>query len=169
MKIRDMIPTQWGLHNEPVKYDPDFSAFSLHGDMDRLFDHLTRDFFETARFDFRPTLGYANVPRVDVTETDTEFQVSAELPGMDEKDLDVSLHDGTLTIKGEKKMEKEDKQKEFYRMERSYGSFQRSFLLPDVIDQDNIDASFKNGVLNVTLPKTPEAKKEVRKIDIHSN
>src|ERR1700730_15274827 len=88
------------------------------------------------------------------------------LPGMDESNIDVKFSDGTLTIKGEKKDEREEKQKDYYLSERRYGSFQRSFGVPDGVDADKIEAHFKNGVLTVTLPKRPEAQKSEKKIAI---
>ncbi|MDP7557437.1 MAG: Hsp20/alpha crystallin family protein [Nitrospinaceae bacterium] len=166
MNFRNLIPTRRNSHNTPVHYDPDASFF-IGEDMNRLFNHLSRDFFNNTSFDFRPVLAHSCAPKVDVTETENEFLISAELPGMDEKDIDVTFDDGNLTLKGEKKIEKEDKLKEYYRVERSYGSFQRSFQVPETVDQDNIDASFSKGVLTVKLPKTPEEKKEVKKIPVN--
>lgn len=103
-------------------------------------------------------------PAIDVTESDTAYEIAAELPGMDEKNVDVTLANGVLTIKGEKKEEREEKKKDYYLSERSFGSFERSFRLPDSVDTAKIDAAFKNGILNITLPKTPEAKQSEKKI-----
>ncbi|PYV90953.1 MAG: hypothetical protein DMG05_08590 [Acidobacteria bacterium] len=100
-------------------------------------------------------------PRVDISESDKEFQVTAELPGMDEKNLDISLANSVLTLKGEKK---EDKRKDYYRMERSYGMFRRT--IPEGVDLEKVEAFFRKGVLTVTLPKTVEAQKERKKIPI---
>jgi len=88
------------------------------------------------------------------------------LPGMDEKNIEVKVADGTLTIKGEKQEEKEEKKKDYYLRERSFGSFERSFAIPEGVDVDKIEASFKKGVLTLTLPKKPEAQKPAKKIDI---
>jgi len=85
---------------------------------------------------------------------------------MDEKNIDVKVADGTLTIKGEKQEEKEEKKKDYYLRERSFGSFERSFAIPEGVDADKIEASFKKGVLTLTLPKKPEAQKPAKKIDI---
>jgi len=166
MNFRNLIPTRRNSYNTPAHYDPDASFF-IGEDMNRLFNHLSRDFFNNTSFDFRPVLAHSCVPKVDVTETENEFLISAELPGMDEKDIDITVDDGVVTLKGEKKMEKEDQQKEYYRVERSYGSFQRSFQIPESVDPDKIDASFTNGVLTVKMPKAPEEKKEVKKISIN--
>jgi HSP20 family protein len=101
-----------------------------------------------------------------VVNKEKAYEITAELPGMDESNIDVKVSDGTLTIKGEKKEEKEEKEKDYYLSERRYGSFQRAFAVPDGVDTDKIDAQFKNGVLTVTLPKTAEAQKSEKKIAI---
>ncbi len=105
-------------------------------------------------------------PAVDVAEKDNAYEITAELPGLDEKNIEVSLANGGLTIKGEKKEEKEEKRKDYYLKERHYGSFERSFTLPDGVDTDKIDASFSKGVLTVKLPKKPEAIKPEKKIAV---
>jgi len=110
--------------------------------------------------------GFGTVPAVDIAEKDKEYEITAELPGMDEKNIDVKFADGLLTIKGEKKEEKEEKKKDFYLSERRYGSFQRSFQVPVSVDADKIEAKFANGVLTVRLPKSPEAQKNEKKITI---
>ena len=130
--------------------------------MDSLFDNFYRG-FDIGPFESR--LG-AFSPKVDVTENDKEIKISAELPGMDEKDIEVSLHNDMLTIKGEKKEEKEDKGKDYYRMERSYGSFLRTIPLPAEVETDKVEAKFKKGVLSITLPKTAKAVAETKKIAV---
>ena len=103
--------------------------------------------------------------RFEVADSDDAIEVSAELPGVDQQDVDVTLAEGVLTIKGEKKSESEEK-KDYYRSERSYGSFSRSFRLPDSVDETKIKATFDNGVLAVTLPKRPEVKAKAKKIAV---
>jgi HSP20 family protein len=98
------------------------------------------------------------MPAVDIFEKDDKFVVKAELPGMKEEDIDVSVVGNTLTIKGEKKTETEVKEEDYYRCERSYGSFYRSIPLPSTVDASKIEASYEGGVLEVTLPKTAEVK-----------
>jgi HSP20 family protein len=144
----------------------------IRREMDRLFDEFGRGMFPSpARWSmpelepFWRSTGRGMEPVVDVVEKADRYEISAELPGMDEKNVEVRLSNGSLVIKGEKKEEKEEKEANYYMSERRYGSFQRSFRLPDGVDSDKIDASFKNGVLKVSLPKTEEAKKET-KIDI---
>ncbi|MFQ5955202.1 MAG: Hsp20/alpha crystallin family protein [Kiloniellales bacterium] len=148
---------------------------SLRREIDRLFDDFLtgfrwpffgRSLFEMEPFGrFEPLLG-VTAPSVDLSETDKAYEVTAELPGMDEKDIELLLSDDVLTIKGEKKEEKEERKKEYYHSERRYGSFTRSFRLPEDIDQGKISASFKNGVLTVTLPKTSEARRKVKRISV---
>jgi len=107
-----------------------------------------------------------SVPAVDATEDEHAYRITAEIPGMTEKDVEVKLSDGMITIAGEKREEKEQKDKNYPVSERRYGSFQRSFALPDTVDRDKIDARFAKGVLTLTLPKKPEAVKQQKKIEV---
>ena len=104
--------------------------------------------------------------RFDVSEDGDGIEISAELPGMDEKDVELTVTDGVLTVKGVKKSETEEKKKDYYRSERRFGSVMRSFRLPDTVDQDKIEASFDKGVLKIALAKRPEAKAEAKKIAV---
>jgi len=106
------------------------------------------------------------VPELDVRETDTAIIVEAELPGVDEKDITVSVANGYLTIKGEKRSESEQSEESYYVAERSFGSFQRSLRLPDTVDEDKIEASFERGVLKINAPKRADAQRSERKIPI---
>jgi len=124
---------------------------------------LTQPMFQGEFFRDR---SWNTAPAVDVIEKDKEFEITAELPGMDESNIDVKFSDGTLTIKGEKRDDKEEKKKGYYLSERRYGSFQRSFQLPEGVDVDKIDASFTKGILTVKLPKTAEAQKAEKKITV---
>ncbi|MGH6718552.1 MAG: Hsp20/alpha crystallin family protein [Alphaproteobacteria bacterium] len=132
--------------------------------MDRLFDDFLRALPAV------PRLGASSegavVPKLDVAETDKEIVVSTELPGIDEKDVDVTLKDGVLTIKGEKKAEKEEKGKNFHRLERSYGAFSRTVVVPADVDEGKVKAGFAKGVLTVTLPKKPGTQTAARKITV---
>jgi HSP20 family protein len=105
------------------------------------------------------------LPAIDVTESDKSYEITAELPGMDEKNIEVNVISGGLTIKGEKKDEYEQKAKDCYVSERRYGSFERYLRLPDGVDAGKIEASFKNGILTVALPKTSEAQ-QPKKIEV---
>ena len=114
----------------------------------------------------RRELSWTGAPAVDITESDKAYEVTAELPGMDEKNIAVKVVNGNLTIEGKKQEEKEEKKKDYYLHERRFGSFERSFQVPEGVDADKIEASFKKGVLTVVLPKKPEAQKPARKIDV---
>lgn len=136
-----------------VKYSPVRSLFDLRSSVDRLFD----DFFSMDRTLLRePSLSV--VPAVDLEETEDAFKITAELPGMDKKDIQITFENNVLSISGEKKAEKEIKEDNYHRLERSYGKFHRSFELPGYIERDKIEADYKDGVLHVTVPKTEEAK-----------
>jgi HSP20 family protein len=153
----------------------EFHPFAnLRREIDRLFDDIEwgswrlptpRSLFDVEPL-WRGDMGWSKVPAVDVTDTEKTYEVTAELPGMDEKNVEVKFANGVLTIKGEKKEEKEEKQKDYHLSERRYGSFQRSFTVPDGVDADKIEATFKNGILTVSLPKTPEAQKKEKQIAI---
>ena len=137
---------------------------NLHREIDRLFEDFGKG-WPRLSFD-----GKSDVLAIatDVTESDKDYRVTAEIPGMDEKDVEVTVASGMLTMKGEKREEYEETKKDFYRSERSYGAFQRSFRLPEDVDQEKIEASLKKGVLTVVLPKTAEAQKKARKVEIKS-
>lgn len=145
---------------------------TLRREVDRLFENfypLGRHFPSRAFGLEVPRLSaaeWAIAPAVDIAEKDDSYEITAELPGLNERDVDIKLSSGTLTIKGEKSVEKEDERKDYYLSERHYGSFQRSFQVPEGVDADKIDATFSKGVLTVKLPKTPEAKKMEKRIDI---
>jgi HSP20 family protein len=110
---------------------------------------------------------WAMTPRVDIVENDKEVVVTAEVPGMDEKDFDISLTADTLTLHGEKKAEREEKKGNWYRVERSYGSFHRTVPLPCQVDSDKVEARYSKGVLTITLPKLPEEKQHRKRIEVH--
>lgn len=160
MAIRDLVP--FGKKSVSAKRDEENPFSLLRREMDSLFDNFFRG-FDIEPFESR--LGTFS-PRIDIAENDKEIKISAELPGMDEKDIDLSINKELLIIKGEKKEEKEDKGKDYYRMERSYGSFSRSIQLPAEIDTNKVEAMFKKGVLTVTLPKTAKAISDSKKIAV---
>jgi HSP20 family protein len=136
---------------------------SLRHDMERLFEDFSRGFGWASP----PAIsGVGMAPDVDVSETETELKIEADLPGVDERDVEVVLSDGRLTIKGEKRQEKEEKKKDYHLVERSYGSFARSIALPFVADPNQVKASFAKGVLTVTVPKPAEVKAKEKKIPV---
>jgi HSP20 family protein len=159
----------------PARREVSHPLAELQDEMNRVFDRFSRGFpslsFGRDLFDWDPfrtsgkPLGIA-APHVDVSETDKAYQISAELPGLDEKDINVELKDDVLTLSGEKKEEEEKEEKDFHVSERRFGSFRRSFRLPSGVDQSKISADFKKGVLTIAMPKTAEAQQKSRNIDI---
>ncbi|MGB8277921.1 MAG: Hsp20/alpha crystallin family protein [Methylovirgula sp.] len=146
---------------------------TLRHEIDQLFDRFHEPF---SRLPFnRSSLldlswpreaGFGLAPAVDVVEKDKEYEITAELPGLDEKNIEVKVSNGTLMIKGEKKEEKEEHDKDYYVSERRYGSFSRSFQVPASVDASKIEANFTKGVLTVKLPKTAEAMKSEKTIEV---
>ena len=137
-----------------VKWDPFL-------ELEDVSKHLNRIFGRTpARIEpDRELLTMADwTPSVDITETDTAYMIKGEIPGVDRENVKVTIEDGMVTISGERKQEKEEKDKKFHRIERSYGSFMRSFRLPDNVDESAVKAEFKDGMINVTLPKSGKTK-----------
>jgi len=137
-------------------------------DLFREFEEMARHFWSDLPFREITTGGeVAWTPRLDIVETDAGLEVKTELPGLERKDIDISIDRDLLTIKGEKKHEKEEKDRHFHRVERRYGSFYRSVRLPIEVETEKIEATFKDGVLTVNLPRTEGDKKKVKHIDIH--
>jgi len=147
---------------------------SLRRQVDRLFEDFDSDFwrspFRRSVFDVEPIwrrqLKWAGAPAVDIIETDYAYELTADLPGMEGKNIDVKIGKGGLTIKAGKQEEKEEKKKNYYVRERHVGSVERRFALPEGVDTDRIEASFTQGVLTVKLPKKPEAIKPEKKIEV---
>ena len=161
MALRDLTPWRSQSLREKLAEDNPFAA--MHNEMDR----LLANFFDEDRWPMRGD-GNRMVVRWDVAETDEAVKITADLPGLTEKEIDITLADGVLTIKGERKTEQEtdDKDTRYHRVERSYGAFERAMSLPSDVDEGKITADFQNGVLELVLPKKPEAKKKAKKIQV---
>ncbi len=163
MTVRDLIPRSLRKEHLPITHE-DANPFSLlQREMDSLFDNFHR------AFDVEPWVEENKgsfSPKVDIIEGEKEIRVTAELPGIDEKNVEVLLSRDSLTIKGEKKDERESSGKNYYRSECSYGSFSRTILLPEKINTDKAEAHYKKGVLTVTLPRTEETLKDTKKINV---
>jgi HSP20 family protein len=159
MNLKSLVP--WSSPdrgNAARRYTDDNPITSMHREMTRMFDGFFRGMNE-------PLLGSGQFgwPHVDVRETDTQFKVCAELPGLEEKDVEVTFADGVITLKGEKRLEEESA---LY-SERWAGSFERQIVLGDSVNPDDVKATFKNGVLTVVLAKKPEARRQVKRIEIN--
>ena len=186
MDIKKLAPWNWFKTEEeeagahvPVKMDDKQPSYSeenylnpivqLHQEMDKLFENTFRGFgfspFRSELFKPLTTSGLLK-PQVDIGANDKEYTITVEVPGVSEKDVQVEVANNIMTIKGEKKQEKEEKDKDFYRIERSYGSFQRVLSLPDDADQADIKATFKNGILKVKMPRKALPASEVKQVDV---
>jgi HSP20 family protein len=163
MNVRDLVP--WPRPNErdrnlPATQDPAASPLlTLHREMNRLFDDVFRGFDTPA-----PWGGRAAWPQIEVEDADSEYRVTAELPGLEEEDVEVLFEDGVLILRGEKRAETQDRSRAF--SERVYGQFERRLALGD-IDEDRIQARFRNGVLSVTAPKSEQSRTRARRIPIN--
>ena len=167
MAIRDLIP--WGRQESrvPVRTEPSAEnhhpLLSLHRDVNRLFDDVFRGFGVPALSGWSRSLEW---PTVELSETDKEIRVTAELPGMEEKDVDISVDDHVLSIRGEKRAETEDRERGY--SERSYGRFERHIALPRGVEEERASATFSKGVLTIVLPKSAEAIDSRRSIPINA-
>ena len=147
---------------------------SLRTEVDRLFDRFAaglrmpswRHMFDMEPIGLHGSSFTFPTPAVEVTEGNEMFKITAELPGLEQKDIELTMSGDTLSLKGEKRYEKDEKDKDRHMSERAYGSFQRSFVLPDSVDRDKITAELTKGVLTITLPKSAAAQKSAKKIDI---
>jgi HSP20 family protein len=164
MNVRDLIP---GSRNDrelthSARSESLSPMVSLSREMNRLFDNMFRGFDDARMWGNRQV----EWPRIDVEETDKNYRVTADLPGMDEKDVEVLLQDGLLTIRGEKKLENESQDRTF--SERFYGRFERQLSFDRDVDQEGVTAAFKNGVLTVTIPRTAQAIERRKRIPINA-
>jgi len=142
-----------------IRWDPYRDLVTLRDRMNRLFEDVSGP-----RSEEKDVLGSSWAPSVDIYENENEVVLAAEIPGVDEKDVEIKVEDNNLTLRGERKFEKETKEENYHRIERSYGSFFRSFALPSYIDQDRIEAEHENGVLKIRMPKRAELKPRKVKI-----
>jgi HSP20 family protein len=185
MDIKKLAPWNWFKKEDedagktiPVQHPQHQTGFYLpgnpldqfHHNVDRLFDNLLQGFglspFRGGGSFWPRLLESVLKPTLDIASTDQSYNISVELPGVDENDMKLELLNGTLTIRGEKKYQKEQKDKNHYCVERSYGSFQRVLNLPEDMDESDIKASYAKGVLNITIPRKALPKTEVKQIQV---
>jgi HSP20 family protein len=162
MHIKDLIHR----NRNDNKFLIDSPQSSIEREMNQFFREFPQSFFGELPFRMDTAHPFLAVPNVDVMEKEDVILVTADLPGMKEKDVDVSVYENILTIKGEKKQEKEEKSKNYCCKERSFGEFKRNIVLPAEIDPENIDATIKHGVLSVTLKKTKAEQKKQKNINV---
>lgn len=168
MSVRDLVPWSRGNNQAPSLYrSEEMDPFmALHRNVNRLFDDVFRGFEVPSPFG-RAGHGNGYWPSVEISENEKEIRVMAEIPGLEEKDVEVLLEDGVLTLRGEKKSETEDAGRQF--SERTYGRFERRLALGREIDEDKVTADFRNGVLAVTLPKSGKARSNAKRIAINNS
>jgi HSP20 family protein len=142
-----------------IRWDPFRDLVTLRDKMNRLFEDAA-----TGRGEEKELISSSWAPAIDIYEDETQLVLTAEVPGINEKDVEIKIEDNLLSIQGERKLEKETKEENYHRIERAYGSFYRSFTLPNYIDQDKIRAEHENGVLKITMPKKAELKPRKVKI-----
>jgi len=178
MDVKKFVPWNWFNKKEeeagkPMPFAREEKQIlsplqQLHSEMDRIFDQTFKG-FGLAQFGFgKASAAELFKPTLDLSASEKQYTVSVEVPGVDEKDIQLEIVDDTLVIKGEKKQETESKDNSFYRIERSYGSFRRVLSLPEDADRENVSAAFKKGVLTVTIPRKPSQKAEVKRVEIKS-
>ena len=152
--------------NLPVKRDEDSHPLTrMQNEMNRMFDR----FFDNTRISPFQEGALNAFPSIDIKETKKDVQVSAELPGLEAKDIDISIRENILTLRGEKRQESKREEEDYYQMECAYGSFNRSIPLPSEVESDKVTAKFKNGVLKIFMPKKPAAQQKSKKIEIKTN
>ena len=168
MNVKDLIPWSRTDNKTPALYRDGDPFMALHREVNRLFDDVFRGFdqFGTGRFpSLAASRGNWGWPNVEMAETNKEIRVTAELPGLEETDVEVTLDDGVLMLRGEKRSESEDKDRQF--SERFYGQFERRIPVGTEVEQDKVEARFKNGVLTITMPKTERAQGKTKRIAIN--
>jgi len=165
MSATDLLRRPNRVNRLALRREGESPMLAIQNEMNRMFDQFfAEDFPFSTRMITRPGMDF--FPKMDISETESEYKVTAELPGMDENDIQIRLEKDSLILSGEKKTESEEKEKTFHRIERSYGSFERVIPFDTRLDEDKISAVFKNGVLTVTLPKAGEAIRKTRQIEI---
>jgi HSP20 family protein len=163
MELNDLVPFRH-RRRETARSRGLSPLERIHEEMDRIFD----DFLQQITDDRDVGRRAGILASVDLSESDDALELAADLPGLEESDIDVTLRDGALVIRGERKHESEEKKKNYYRTERAYGSFSRTIPLPCEVEEDGVEAKFKKGVLTVHLPKSQSAKEQERKIAIQA-
>ncbi len=175
METRDLAPWNWlRKTNLPTKRRNSFIRDKYNMDIEKMFENFVMDFSDFNAIFQAPDYTSINtqlkiLPRTDLSETDKEYIVEADLPGVQEKDLDISISkDGTLTIKGKRESKEEKKERNYYRLERSYGSFERHLCLPEDCDTNQVNTSFKDGALIIKISKKEPSLGEVKRIKINN-
>ena len=173
METRDLAPRNWFRRRQlPVKKEGSALWEGFDRDIERIFEDFTGDFgnfenFLSKLFKANASASLKILPRTDFSETDQEYMVEVDLPGVKEENLEISLSkDNVLTIQGKRESQEEKKERNYYKLERAYGSFERTLMLPDNCDADKVSATFKDGILTIQIPKKTPIAGEVKKIKL---
>lgn len=166
MPISDLLPWSRDKDKYNIQRRQEYDPFDFQNDMNRMIEEFFQDPFPRTALQRMGEMPAGFSPRMDVSETDKEICITADLPGMDEKDINITLENGVISISGEKKAEREEKERSYHRVERRYGSFRRSFKLPGEVDFDKVGATFKKGVLRVTIPKPEKPVANRKRIEV---
>jgi HSP20 family protein len=166
MGVKDLLPASLSKRHMTRKEDEEKNPLiSLQQEMNKMFDRFFSDF----RSDTLGKRFEVDFPKMDITETESFIEITADLPGIEKKNIQISVSDDILSIRGEKDVKLEEKDKNFYRRERTYGSFRREVVLPAEVESDKADASLKNGVLKINIPKKVDSKRKSKKIEINAD
>jgi len=165
MGVKDLLPASFSKRHITRRENEEKNPFiSLQKEINRMFDRFFEDFrLDTFKEPFRQ-----DFPKIDVTETESDIQVVADLPGLDKKDIEISISDNIMTLHGKKENSIEEKKQNYYRRELSYGSFRREIVLPAEVEAEKVDASLNNGILKIFVPKKVDSKRKSKKIEIKS-
>lgn len=153
MPISDLLPWNKDKDKYSIQRRQEYDPYEFRSDMNRMIEDFFQDPFSMTPFRRMGELQEGFSPSMDVSESEKEIRITADLPGMDEKDINITLENGVISISGEKKIEREEKERSFHKVERSYGAFRRSIELPGEVDFDKVEATFKKGVLEIIIPK----------------
>ncbi len=164
MPTKNILSRMKNTKNLAVRREEESPSAAFLHEMNRMMENFYQGFGFTPQQERTGLF----IPSIDVVDTGEGIKITAELPGMEQNDIDISITKDVLNIKGEKKAEKEEKGKGFYRMERSYGSFNRTIPIPAEVDTDKVEATFKKGILTISLPKTDKALRDAKRISIKS-
>ncbi len=166
MPVSDLLPWNREKDKYAVQRRQEYDPLDFQREMNRMIEDFFQEPFAMTPFRRKGEMQAEFSPRMDISETDKDIRITVDLPGMDEKDINITLENGVISISGEKKVEKEEKERSYHRVERSYGSFRRSFELPGEVDFDKVEATFKKGVLEVVIPKPTQTVSSRKRIEV---
>jgi HSP20 family protein len=167
MDFKDLMPWPWSRPGATERSEGADPFRALQAEINRAFESFQQT-FPAPRFHANWGMSMEGVqPRIDVADTDSDIEITAELPGLDENDVEITMSADSISIKGEKRPDRQERRRDFFINERAFGAFRRTIALPGGIDTERVSASFKNGVLTIIIPKTEQAQKDVKRIAVN--